>query len=111
MSLRRAVYLWTGYWSFNKDYLQMEPMDPFNIPFATALTVLALAGLTLALRRAPVEAIRYGGVLFLFPAVYYFSHPEPYHMRTLDPLMVILGCFVIASWRERKAKRALTPAV
>lgn len=111
MCLRRAVYLWTGYWSFDKDYLQMEPMDPFNIPFATAMTLLALAGLALAWRQAPVEAIRYGGVLFLFPVVYYFSHPEPYHMRTLDPLMVILGCFVIASWLERRAKRRLPTAV
>jgi hypothetical protein len=45
----------------------------------------------------------------LFPVVYYFSHPEPYHMRTLDPLMVILGCFAILSWGERKAKPALAP--
>ena len=111
MCLRRAVYLWSGYWSFDKDYLQMEPMDPFNIPFATAMTLLALAGLALAWRQAPVEAIRYGSVLFLFPAVYYFSHPEPYHMRTLDPLMVILGCFVIVSRLERRARRTPRTAV
>ena len=111
MCLRRAIYLWTGYWSFDKAYLAMEPMDPFNIPFATAMTLLALAGLALAGRRAPFEALRYGGVLFLFPLVYYFSHPEPYHMRTLDPLMVILGCFAILSWREWKVKRALGPAL
>jgi 4-amino-4-deoxy-L-arabinose transferase-like glycosyltransferase len=100
MCLRRAVYLWTGYWSFDSRYLEMEPADPFNVPFATALTLLALAGLGLAWRRHPVEAIRYGGVLLLFPMMYYFTHPEPYHMRTLDPLIVILGCYAIFSWRE-----------
>jgi len=105
MCLRRAVYLWTGYWSFDSDYLQMEPMDPFNVPFATALTLLALAGLWIAWRRTPYEAIRFGGVMFLFPIVYYFSHPEPYHMRTLDPLVVILGCLVIVNWRERAESR------
>ena len=105
MCLRRAVYLWTGYWSFDKAYLEMEPMDPFNVPFATALTLLALAGLWLAWPMRPLEAIRYGGVLFLFPIVYYFSHPEPYHMRTLDPIMVILGCYVIVSWRGRARQR------
>jgi hypothetical protein len=83
----------------------MEPMDPFNVPFATALTLLALAGLWIAWSRAPYEAIRFGGVLFLFPIVYYFSHPEPYHMRTLDPLVVILGCLVIVTWRERAERR------
>jgi len=34
--------------------------------------------------------------------VYYFSHPEPYHMRTLDPLIVILGCFAIVTWRDSR---------
>ena len=106
MSLRRAVYLWTGYWSFDSAYLQMEPMDPFNVPFQTCLTLLALAGLGVAWRQARWEAMRYAGVLFLFPIVYYFSHPEPYHMRTLDPLIVILDCLTIiqavAWWTARK---------
>jgi len=100
MCLRRAVYLWTGYWSFSPAYLAMEPTDPFNVPFQTCLTLLAVAGLVLAWRRAPWEAVRYAGVLFLFPMVYYFSHPEPYHMRTLDPLVVILGCYVVVSWHH-----------
>jgi hypothetical protein len=105
MCLRRAIYLWTGYWSFDAEYLKMEPMDPFNVPFQTCLTLLALAGLWVARRERPVEAIRYAGVMFLFPMVYYFSHPEPYHMRTLDPLIVILGCYAIAGWRERRVER------
>lgn len=116
MSLRRAVYLWTGYWSFDSAYLAMEPTDPANIPYATALTMLALAGLILAWRDTPWEAIRYAGVLFLFPAIYYFSHPEPYHLRPLDPLILMLGCSAIAAWRERArenatAKQQLAPAV
>ena len=99
MCLRRAIYLWTGYWSFDSEYLKMEPMDPFNIPFQSCLTLLAVCGLWFAWKRARWEAIRYAGVMFLFPIVYYFSHPEPYHMRTLDPLIVILGCYAIAQWR------------
>ncbi len=101
MSLRRAIYLWTGYWSFDRNYLAMEPMDPANIPFATALTVLALAGIVLAWRDRPYEALRYAGVLFLFPAIYYFSHPEPYDMRPLDPLLLLLGCFAVLTLRDR----------
>lgn len=106
MSIRRAVYLWTGYWSFDRNYLAMEPTDPENIPFATALTLFALAGIALAWPQKPVEALRYGGVLFLFPIIYYFSHPEPYHMRPLDPLMLILGCSVLVAWRERARENA-----
>lgn len=107
MCARRAVYLWTGYWSFDKKYLAMEPTDPENIPFATGLTALGMLGLVLAWRSRPFEAIRYGGVLFLFPLVYYFSHPEPYHMRTLDPLLVMLGCFAIWTVRERLREMVL----
>ena len=101
MSLRRAVYIWTGYWSFDRDYLALEPMDPANIPFATCLTLLGLLGIMMAWRDTPFEVIRYAGVLFLFPIIYYFSHPEPYHLRPVDPVMVILGCQAILMLRER----------
>lgn len=108
MCLRRAVYLWTGYWSFNRDYLELEPMDPANIPFATSLALLALLGLLASWGEKPFEAIRYAGVLFLFPIMYYFSHPEPYHLRPLDPLIVLLGCNAILWLRERvKAREAI----
>jgi 4-amino-4-deoxy-L-arabinose transferase-like glycosyltransferase len=110
MCLRRAVYLWTSYWSFDPEYLALEPMDPYNIPFATALTLLSIVGIVLAWRRRLYEAIRFAIVLFLFPAMYYFSHPEPYHMRPLDPLMVILGCYVILRWRERSKSKATLAA-
>jgi len=93
MCVRRAIYLWTGYWSFDKSYLAMEPTDPYNIPFATTITLLAFTGLYFAWRSAPMDAIRFGGVLFLFPIIYYLNHPEPYHMRALGPLLVILCCF------------------
>ncbi len=106
MCARRAVYLWTGYWSFKPAYLTLEPMDPENVPMATGLTLLGLTGLVLAWQRNKFDAIRYGGVMFLFPVIYYFNHPEPYHMRPLDPLLVILGCYAIVTWRERAKARA-----
>jgi 4-amino-4-deoxy-L-arabinose transferase-like glycosyltransferase len=100
MSARRAVYMWTGYWSFDRDYLAQEPTDPENIPFATCLTLLGLTGLYLAWRRNPREALRYTGVFLLFPLMYYLSHPEPYHLRPLDPLLLTLGSYAILTLRE-----------
>jgi 4-amino-4-deoxy-L-arabinose transferase-like glycosyltransferase len=105
MSVRRAFNLWTGYWSFNRHYLEMEPTDPANIPFATCLTLLGLLGLLLARRNTPFEALRYGGVLVLYPAMYYFIHPEAYRMRPLDPLLIILACQAILALRERSRER------
>jgi 4-amino-4-deoxy-L-arabinose transferase-like glycosyltransferase len=100
MCVRRSVYLWTGYWSFDRDYLAEEPMDLANIPFATCMTLLGVAGLILAWQRNKFDAIRYGAVMFLFPFMYYFAHPEPYHLRPLDPLLVILGCCAILKLRR-----------
>ena len=76
-------------------------MDPANIPFATCLTLLGLLGLLMASNDKSLEVIRYAGVLFLFPIMYYFTHPEPYHLRPLDPLLVILGCYALLALRER----------
>jgi 4-amino-4-deoxy-L-arabinose transferase-like glycosyltransferase len=111
MCARRAVYLWTGYWSFDSGYLTMEPTDPENIPFACAMTLLGVLGLLLAWKKRPVEVIRYAGVLFLFPLMYYFAHPEPYHLRPLDPLLVILACSAILNLRARWARRLAAQAV
>ncbi len=110
MCARRAVYLWTSYWSFDRSYLAEEPADPFNIPFATALSLLSLLGVVAARRSRSFEALRYGGVLLLFPFMYYFTHPEPYHMRPLDPLMLLLGCFAFLDWREWARARVALPA-
>ena len=101
MCARRVVYLWTGYWSFHHLYLAQEPTDPENIPFATGLTLMAIAGLILLWKQNRLNALRFAAVMFVFPMIYYFNHPEPYHMRPLDPLMVMLGCFTVITWRER----------
>jgi 4-amino-4-deoxy-L-arabinose transferase-like glycosyltransferase len=110
MCARRAIYLWTGYWSFNPAYLTMEPMDPGNIVCSSGLLLLAVMGLIVAWRRNKVDAIRFGAVLFLFPLMYYFVHPEAYRMRPIDPLIVILGSFAVVTWRERAKSMVAAPA-
>ncbi len=109
--MRRAIYLWTGYWSFNPAYLTMEPMDPGNIVCSSGLLLLAVMGLIAAWRRNKLDAIRFGAVLFLFPLMYYFVHPEAYRMRPIDPLIVILGSFAVVRWRERAKIAVAVPAV
>jgi hypothetical protein len=90
-SLRRAVYLWTGYWSLDRAYLVEEPLDPPNIFLCTTLTVLALLGLWRALRADFARHLPYALVLFSFPLVYYITSPEVYYRRPIDPFFVILS--------------------
>jgi hypothetical protein len=90
-NLRRAVFLWTGYWSFDRDYLKEEPLDPANIFFCTTLTVLALLGLWRAWRVDWSGTLPYALVLFSFPLIYYITSPEVYYRRPIDPFFVILA--------------------
>jgi 4-amino-4-deoxy-L-arabinose transferase-like glycosyltransferase len=106
MCVRRAVYMWTGYWSFDRDYLKQEDMDPFNIPFATVLTLLAIAGLFFARHSEPSEALRYGLILLFYPAVYYLVHPETYYLRPIDPILLILGCYALVQIKQRISRRS-----
>jgi 4-amino-4-deoxy-L-arabinose transferase-like glycosyltransferase len=109
-SVRRFVYMWTGYWSFRPEYLREEPFDPVNIVFCTALTLLALAGLKQSFRTAPDKAIPYALVLMVFPVVYYFTIPERGYRQPLEPEMVILACCAVVSWlRTRQGNERQLP--
>jgi 4-amino-4-deoxy-L-arabinose transferase-like glycosyltransferase len=102
MSLRRLGYLWTGFWSFDRQYLAQEPLDPPNIFMGTTLSVLALIGLRRAFQNHRAVAIRFAIALFFFPLVYYLSHPETYYFRPLDPLLTILAAYAVAGWKSGK---------
>ncbi len=117
MTCRRAVYMWTGYWSFSREYLKEEPLDPPNIFVDTTLTILALLGLRRVFqqekqqldrqqrdeqRRDAPLGVRFAIVLFFFPLAYYFSHPETYYFRPVDPLIVMLAAVAIAGRPRRK---------
>ena len=97
MSFRRAVYLWTGFWSLSRGYLHQEPLDPANMVVCTALTVLALLGLRRAFRNGLAEAVPFVLVLILYPLVYCFTHPEVYYRRPIDPMFVLLACYFLSS--------------
>jgi hypothetical protein len=101
-AVRRAIYLWTGYWSLDRSYLKEEPLDPPNILFCTTLTVLALLGLRRALRADCTGAMPYALVLFSFPLIYYITSPEVYYRRPIDPFFVILAVFALMPKAAKK---------
>lgn len=98
VSLRRALYMWTNFWSFGRRYLQAEPTDPFSIFLCTTLTVLALLGLWRAFREGWEGAMPFAIALFCFPLVYYITHPEDYYRRPIDPIFVVLMVGAIVSF-------------
>jgi 4-amino-4-deoxy-L-arabinose transferase-like glycosyltransferase len=96
-TLRRVIYLWTGFWSFSPRYLKEEPADPLNIVFCTALTIVTLTGLRRAWRIDVDIAMPYVLVLVFFPIIYYLTHPEDYYRRPIDPECVVLAAFAVSS--------------
>ena len=99
MTARRIVYMWTGYWSFSREYLKDEPLDPPNILVETTLTILALLGLRRVFKRDSALGVYFAIVLLFFPLTYYISHPETYYFRPVDPIIVILAAVSVAGAR------------
>jgi hypothetical protein len=96
---RRIVFLWTGFWSFQREYLREEPLDPVNIFFCTSFTLLALAGLRKAFHERPEIAVLYALVLGTFLIVYYLTHPELGYRQPVEPEIVILASYAVVSRR------------
>jgi 4-amino-4-deoxy-L-arabinose transferase-like glycosyltransferase len=103
MTFRRIVYMWTGYWSFDRSYLKDEPLDPPNIFVNTTMTILGLWGLRRVWQRHPALGMLFAIVLLFFPLTYYFSHPETYYFRPVDPLIVVLAAVVVAGRSRHEA--------
>jgi hypothetical protein len=105
-SLRRALFLWTGFWSLNRNYLSEEPMDLPNIPICAAFTVLTLVGLVKAFRRRERWAWLFASALVFFPLVFYMTSPEYYYRRPLDALMIVLAVNAFHFGKRAKHKVA-----
>ena len=103
-SLRRALFLWTGYWSLDRTYLSEEPMDLPNIPMCTAFTVLALMGFVKAFRRGQPWAFVFASAMLSFPLVFYATTLERYYRRPWDALMVVLAANAFRFGHRKRAK-------
>jgi hypothetical protein len=95
MTLRRAIYLWTGFWSLERSYLSEEPMDPENIVLSVASLTLALIGMWRLWREDPALVAPFVLLMAFFPLTYYFTHPEVYYMRPIDPFIVVFAAYAV----------------
>jgi hypothetical protein len=100
MTARRILYMWTGYWSFDRDYLKDEPLDPPNVFVNTTMSILGLVGLWRVFNKDLSLGMRFAIVLLAFPLPYYFSHPETYYFRPVDPMIVMLAAVTIVGFRH-----------
>jgi hypothetical protein len=90
-TIRRAIFIWTGYWSLDPGYLREEEWDPYNIPFCSGLTLLAGLGLYQGFRRRIPQMMPFAITIVIFPTIYYITSPEFYYRRPIDPLLLTLA--------------------
>jgi 4-amino-4-deoxy-L-arabinose transferase-like glycosyltransferase len=105
LSMKRAVFMWTGYWSFRPEYLANEPTEIPNIGFCTALTILAGLGIWRAYRADPMirsDLIPLLVVLFMYPLVYYAVYPGMGYRHPVDPVLVVFIGFLACELARRR---------
>ena len=100
-SIRRVVYMWTGFWSLRPEYLREEPLDLANMFFCTAFTVVAMTGLYKAFGSSRNAAMLYALALLTFPLVYYLTHSDICYRLPMEPEFVVLASFAVVSRRKR----------
>jgi Dolichyl-phosphate-mannose-protein mannosyltransferase len=110
LTLRRIVFTWTGFWSFDRAYLHEEPFDPVNIPVCTTLTLLALLGLWRAFRLRTQFAVPYALLLLSFPVVFYITHCELRYRHRMDPYLVVLATYAVLEWFAWRPARSMAGA-
>jgi 4-amino-4-deoxy-L-arabinose transferase-like glycosyltransferase len=102
-SLRRILRFWTGYWSFQPNYLKYEPMDLPNVPFCIFLTIFMVRGLLQWWRRDRRASLPYLIALLVFPIPYYLTHSSTDYRQPIEPIIVIfvtIGLFGLSA-RQR----------
>jgi hypothetical protein len=107
VSFKRIVFTWTGFWSFDHNYMAGEPFEVPNTVFCTAVTILMLMGLLFAFRKEKSTGTFFAVVLFSIPLLYYITHPDLEYRHVIDPEVVILATFAVAHFARRRKECAV----
>jgi hypothetical protein len=118
LSLRRFIFMWSGFWSFQLNYLVNESMDPVNIVFCSTLTLLGLAGVRRAIRARSEMVFPVLAALFSTQSVFYVTHPYFSYRHAVDPVLLLFGTYAAwprlslawSEWTLRKRVAAWAPA-
>jgi hypothetical protein len=102
LTARRIAYYWTGYWSFQREYLSREPTALPNLLFCSALTIVMLRGIYRWWRRDREAAIPYLMMIAAFPVTYYVTHPLMDYRQAIEPYVVVL---ITAGWNSAREIR------
>jgi hypothetical protein len=67
-----------------------------EVYFCVLLSAFAAAGLVLALRRSPLEALPVALCVVVFPVPYYLTHTSLRYRHPIDPLLTLFAVYAVA---------------
>jgi 4-amino-4-deoxy-L-arabinose transferase-like glycosyltransferase len=98
ISMKRLFYFWNG---VPRPTDSRAPWD-FRSSLFLASSVLAIWGLSRALRQKRPGAWLYAGLVATYPTVYYFVFPHARYRHPIEAELFILAVFLLSEVRNRK---------
>lgn len=102
LSLRRALFYWSGFWSFDSDYMRREPTELPNMFYCLCITLLMLRGAWRLWRFNRAVALPYLIMIGIFPLAYYATHPLMDYRQPIEPAIVVLAVLGAVPWKRIK---------
>ena len=103
-TLRRALYYWTGYWSFSAKEIREQPYEPANVFYVCSITFLMLRGVRRLWRRDRSACLPYLALIGIFPITYYITHPLMDYRQPIEPAIVVLAVSGALSFKRARGR-------
>ncbi len=100
ISFRRVIFFWNGLPRLTK-YPQLEQTK--NSLFL-ATSVIGIWGLLLAWRNRVHARFLFASLLIVYPLVYYLCFPEPRYRHPIEPILLILGVYLVSEAHPHEPK-------
>jgi 4-amino-4-deoxy-L-arabinose transferase-like glycosyltransferase len=104
ISLKRFFYFWNG---VPRPTNSVAAVD-FRSSAFLATSVLALWGLGRALRQKRPGAWLFAGLIFFYPAIYYFVYPHARYRHPMEPELLILIVFLLSEVKVRRTSSGIS---
>ena len=106
LCLRRFIWFWIG----TPRTSALDPSSAIRNSLFLLSSVLAFWGLVLVIRDGRPGAALYALTLLVYPAVYYLTFAHPRYRHPIEPEMVILGLYLLATVLPEHSRESAAPS-
>jgi 4-amino-4-deoxy-L-arabinose transferase-like glycosyltransferase len=103
LTLRRALYTWTGLWDFPPRWSLLDSGLP-NVLTYSFVSLLAFAGLRRAIQDRRDGVIPLAIPLLFFPVAYYLTHSDIRFRHPIDPVVVVFMAYGAMAFRGQNLR-------